>query len=94
MDIVKATAKYEKWLAEQIPVIADDLEFKHEQMRSGEFPFMRATYYRWVQRFNKDDAAKGAPKLLSVGDLHVENYGTWRDAESRALRTSQSGALG
>ncbi len=24
-----------------------------------------------------------APKLLAVGDLHVENYGTWRDSEGR-----------
>jgi uncharacterized protein (DUF2252 family) len=27
----------------------------------------------------------GAPKVLGVGDLHVENYGTWRDAEGRLV---------
>jgi uncharacterized protein (DUF2252 family) len=26
-----------------------------------------------------------APKGLGVGDLHVENYGTWRDAEGRLV---------
>jgi hypothetical protein len=26
-----------------------------------------------------------APKVLAVGDLHVENYGTWRDAEGRLV---------
>ena len=27
----------------------------------------------------------GAPTVLAVGDLHVENYGTWRDAEGRLV---------
>jgi hypothetical protein len=26
-----------------------------------------------------------APKVLAVGDLHVENFGTWRDAEGRLI---------
>jgi hypothetical protein len=26
-----------------------------------------------------------APPVLSVGDVHVENYGTWRDAEGRLI---------
>ncbi len=54
-------------------------------MRDCKFGFLRATFYRWVQRFNKDESAKGAPRLLAVGDLHVENYGTWRDAEGRLI---------
>ena len=27
----------------------------------------------------------GAPTLLAVGDLHVENFGTWRDTEGRLI---------
>jgi uncharacterized protein (DUF2252 family) len=27
----------------------------------------------------------GAPTVLAIGDLHVENYGTWRDAEGRLV---------
>src|SRR5208283_5799248 len=27
----------------------------------------------------------GGPVVLSVGDLHVENFGTWRDAEGRLV---------
>src|SRR5581483_10329542 len=30
------------------------------------------------------DLAK-APAVLSVGDVHVENFGTWRDAEGRLV---------
>jgi uncharacterized protein (DUF2252 family) len=26
-----------------------------------------------------------APKVLSVGDLHLENFGTWRDADGRLV---------
>jgi len=50
------------------------------------FSFMRATYYRWAQSWNKcrDDFTK-APSLLAVGDLHIENFGTWRDQEGRLI---------
>jgi uncharacterized protein (DUF2252 family) len=31
-----------------------------------------------------DEVAK-APRVIGVGDLHVENFGTWRDAEGRLI---------
>ncbi len=84
MDIGKATEHYEAWLAGRIHLIQADLDVKHQRMAEGRFPFLRATFYRWVQLFPKvcpDLAA--APSVLSVGDLHVENFGTWRDSEGR-----------
>src|SRR5258708_27518217 len=53
---------------------------------AGSFPFLRATYYRWAQTWQAivGDVAT-APRVLSVGDLHVENFGTWRDAEGRLV---------
>ena len=84
--IVEATAAYEEWLGEQVPVWADDLAYKHEMMASAPFAFLRATFYRWCQRWPRlcpDEAS--APRLLAVGDLHVENFGTWRDAEGRLV---------
>jgi hypothetical protein len=55
-------------------------------MKQGAFPFLRATFYRWSQLWPKvcPDAAK-APVVLAVGDLHVENFGTWRDIEGRLI---------
>src|SRR5271169_3542928 len=55
-------------------------------MRAAVFPFMRDTYYRWAQTWEEvcGDAAR-APKVLAVGDLHVENFGTWRDIEGRLI---------
>lgn len=86
MNIVKATAKYEEWLSHHVRLLAPDLAFKHAQMRAAQFPFLRATYYRWAQVWPDicEDAAN-APVVLAVGDLHVENFGTWRDGEGRLI---------
>jgi hypothetical protein len=55
-------------------------------MREGLFPFFRATFYRWAQLWPEVcKELRRAPEALSVGDLHVENFGTWRDAEGRLI---------
>jgi hypothetical protein len=62
------------------------LLLKHKAMRDACFPFFRATFYRWAQVFPeicKDQM--DAPQVLAVGDLHVENFGTWRDIEGRLV---------
>jgi Uncharacterized protein conserved in bacteria (DUF2252) len=62
------------------------LRLKHVEMKVGLFPFLRATYYRWAEVWPevcKD--LTSAPEALSVGDLHVENFGTWRDTEGRLI---------
>jgi hypothetical protein len=86
MKIQKATARYETWLAGHLTIVEPDLEFKHDQMAAALFPFLRATYYRWAQIWAEvcGDVAS-APEVLAVGDLHVENFGTWRDAEGRLV---------
>lgn len=86
MNIVKATARYEEWLRAHTPVVEPDLRLKHERMAEAVFPFLRATFYRWVQVWPdvSPDLAK-APRVLAVGDLHVENFGTWRDVEGRLI---------
>src|ERR1039458_9088128 len=86
MKIGKATARYEAWLARHLRLLEADLHLKHQQMRLAPFPFMRATYYRWAQTWAEvsGDAAR-APRVLAVGDLHVENFGTWRDIEGRLI---------
>lgn len=86
MRIRQATAEYEAWLGKHLKLIAQDLRIKHQAMRSAPFPFLRATYYRWAQIWAEVCAeAAGAPEVLAVGDLHVENFGTWRDIEGRLI---------
>ncbi len=86
MNIVKATKKYEDWLRLHLHIVEPDLRFKHEQMAAAVFPFFRATFYRWTQLWPEICSAHDrAPRLLSVGDLHVENFGTWRDTDGRLV---------
>jgi hypothetical protein len=86
MNIVKSTKQYEDWLRRHIRIVETDLQFKHEQMAAALFPFFRATFYRWVQLWPEVCAnLDRVPHVLSVGDLHVENFGTWRDTDGRLI---------
>jgi hypothetical protein len=86
MNVVKATHRFEEWLGRHTPLVKPDLRLKHKQMADAVFPFFRATFYRWMQVWPDvcPDLAK-APQVLGVGDLHVENFGTWRDGEGRLV---------
>jgi uncharacterized protein DUF2252 len=86
MKIRKSTEKYESWLSERTDLIRSDLELKHRLMAKDPFLFLRGTFYRWMQVW--DDAVPDlsrAPEVLAVGDLHVENFGSWRDTEGRLI---------
>lgn len=86
MDIVEATRRFEAWLSRRITVVESDLDYKHEQMRADPFLFFRATFYRWAQLWPEHcPHLARAPEVLAVGDLHIENFGTWRDAEGRLV---------
>src|SRR5664280_2232625 len=83
-DIRQATVSYDNWMRSCTTVILSDLRLKHEQMKESPFLFLRGTFYRWAQLWPALCAELcGAPKVLSVGDLHVNSFGTWRDAEGR-----------
>ena len=86
MDIIEATRRFEAWLKRRITVVGRDLAYKHERMRAAPFLFFRATYYRWAQLWTEHcPKLARAPEVLAVGDLHLENFGTWRDAEGRLV---------
>ena len=62
------------------------MALKHQQMAEAAFSFFRATFYRWLQLWpNTCPELANAPSVLAVGDLHVENFGTWRDEEGRLI---------
>lgn len=86
MDFREATRSYEAWLARRTRVVAADLRLKHARMAGSALLFLRGTFYRWAQQW--PDACPelaGAPRVLAIGDLHVENFGTWRDLEGRLV---------
>jgi len=86
MRFEKSTRAYERWLRRHIVLVNEDLDLKHTHMAEGIFPFFRATFYRWAATWSDlcpDLAA--APTVLAIGDLHVENFGTWCDADGRLI---------
>lgn len=86
--ITDSAKAYERWLREQLgdDLVLGDLRTKHARMAEGPFPFLRATYWRWAETiFDVCPEFKGAPPVLGVGDLHLENFGTWRDVEGRLV---------
>ncbi len=88
MNIVESTLFYESWLADQTDLQDKRLDKKHALMASGPFPFLRATFYRWLQRWRKECSdlhGRNEDALLAVGDLHVENFGIWRDSRNRLV---------
>jgi len=71
----------EAWLAKQCNVVKKDIDYKHRRMKKSPFIFLRATYFRWAKKIGDwCPELMDAPRVLSIGDLHLENFGTWRDA--------------
>jgi uncharacterized protein (DUF2252 family) len=86
MNIHEATSSYEKWKASFLPLVPADLRRKHRLMRHSVFEFFRATFYRWMQVWPEVcGELNKAPRVLAIGDSHIENFGTWRDAEGRLI---------
>jgi hypothetical protein len=86
VDILQATQSYETWLGRHVRPVANDLRIKHERMASSPFVLLRGTFYRWIQQWPTLCAGwADAPRVLAVGDVHVENFGTWRDLEGRLV---------
>jgi Uncharacterized protein conserved in bacteria len=85
-DIVQSTADFESWLRTQINLRDDQLRVKHDKMAEQIFKFFRATFYRWCERWN--DACTEwarAESVVAVGDLHIQNFGSWRDGRGRLI---------
>lgn len=84
MNFRQATASYEQWMRSCTTVVEADLRAKHAHMRNDPFVFFRGTFYRWIELWPQVcPELVAAPKVLAVSDLHVENFGTWRDGEGR-----------
>ncbi|MBW8880324.1 MAG: DUF2252 family protein, partial [Asticcacaulis sp.] len=86
MSIVEDSDAYEAWLRTHCQVVEDALADKHERMAGDIFMFFRATCFRFARKFAKwfPDLVE-APLVPSIGDAHIENFGTWRDAEGRLV---------
>jgi uncharacterized protein (DUF2252 family) len=86
MDFVAATKDFEKWVGGHARVVKSQLSDKHRHMAESPVQFLRGTFYRWTQTFPEicPDLDK-APAVLSMGDLHIASFGTWRDGFGRLI---------
>ena len=88
MDIRQSADAYEDWLRHELAgdLVDKDLGKKHAKMKKSAFVFLRATYWRWAEIIFEvcPDIGK-APVVPAVGDIHVENFGTWRDVDGRLI---------
>jgi hypothetical protein len=81
-----ALAAYDRWLGSQCQTLPAGLARKRQRMAETPFAFLRATCFRFAAQFPvlfPDLAA--LPPVASCGDAHMENFGTWRDAEGRLV---------
>jgi hypothetical protein len=90
MNIIDSAGTYEEWLRKQLKTDfdEDDLDEKHKKMAKDAFQFLRATYWRWAETIYDPAMCPelaDSPEVLAVGDIHVENFGTWRDEEGRLI---------
>jgi hypothetical protein len=82
-DVVARTFAYERWLAEHMQVVTADFELKHHEMAESPLRYLRGSYYLWLEHVCLRPHLQRAPQVPVVGDLHVENFGTWWDRIGR-----------
>jgi Ser/Thr protein kinase RdoA (MazF antagonist) len=87
-DIGKSVRAYEDWMGKQLKreIVKKDIALKHKKMGESPFVFLRASYWRWAETILEicPDLAAATP-VLAVGDIHLENFGTWRDVDGRLV---------
>ena len=81
-EVRDLTRDFEEWLAGVIDLVPSGVEEKHRALAHGVLEFLRGTYYLWLVRVAEElPEVYSRPAVLVVGDLHVQNFGTWRDRE-------------
>jgi uncharacterized protein (DUF2252 family) len=95
-EFADALRSYESWMAERLRIrnatprqrarFGAALAAKHQRIARSDFAFLRGTFFWWLERWEAmEPRVRNAPRLLAVGDLHLENFGVWRDQEGRLV---------
>ncbi|HEV8515689.1 MAG TPA: DUF2252 family protein [Cyclobacteriaceae bacterium] len=56
------------------------IELKYKRMADNEFAFFRATCHLFYEDLAKETPMKQGPTVWACGDLHLENFGSYRAA--------------
>jgi uncharacterized protein (DUF2252 family) len=78
LDVVQSIRSYN---ADREP---ERLALKYQKMRSGTFAFLRGTCHLFYERLPKGNVFKNAPLVWACGDLHLENFGSYK-ADNRLV---------
>jgi uncharacterized protein (DUF2252 family) len=87
-NIKQSVHAYQSWLRKELgrELVEKDLARKHDKMAASPFYFLRGTFWRWAETILEAcPDLKDAPIVLAVGDIHLENFGTWRDDDGRLV---------
>ncbi|HET9656693.1 MAG TPA: DUF2252 family protein [Kineosporiaceae bacterium] len=84
-DPVTLLQAYEAWVDGLVPTVPQARTDKHRLLSEDPFGFFRGTYPLWLHRLRELPDPPPGPVVHAVGDLHVENFGTWRDGEGRTV---------
>jgi hypothetical protein len=95
-EFVDALRSYETWMAERLRIrsatpkqrarFGAALAAKHQRIARSDVAFLRGTFFWWLERWEAmEPRVRNAPRVLAVGDLHLENFGVWRDQEGRLV---------
>ena len=87
MSFRKDNDAYEAWLATQCDVVKKDIAYKHQPDEEERLHLPARDLFPLGQDRSRRlcPDLMDAPQVLGVGDLHLENFGTWRDADGRLV---------
>jgi uncharacterized protein (DUF2252 family) len=95
-EFADALRSYETWMAERLRIrhatpkqrarFGAALAAKHQRIARSDVAFLRGTFFWWLERWEAmEPRVRNAPRVLAVGDTHLENFGVWRDQEGRLV---------
>ena len=92
-SVVEISNRYENWMKANLPSLNRAISTPNThrwQKRGRELPFdsYGGLSYLWSLRFPQELPeliAPSVPTVLGLGDVHIENFGTWRDSEGRLI---------
>ncbi len=77
--------EYERWMDAALPADPAARADKHRRMAASPFAFLRASYPLWIDRLSGFELPSSPFVACGIGDLHIENFGTWRAAGGEAF---------
>ncbi len=72
MDIVSAIRQFNQGRE------PERLQLKYRKMRSDPFSFLRGSCHLFYEQLPRSGVFKNAPPVWSCGDLHLENFGSYK----------------